>query len=167
MEVVSETPAACLRSAQAAVDIGVDRLLGGTDIAAVDTILAGTTIEYFPYPGRPVEHPTRLEGRPEDIARDCRKFMSAGAAGADLLAYRAVDAEPIDLVKSARTALGEGELIVAGSIADRDQIAILDDAGVDGFTIGTVLFEGGFAPGPREFPAQVRAVLDCLPPSHG
>ena len=89
--------------------------------------------------------------------------MAEGCAGADLLAYRAVDAAPMDLVKAARSALGEGELIVAGSIVDCDQIALLNDAGVDGFTIGTVLFEGSFAPGPGDFAAQVRAVLDCLP----
>lgn len=55
-------------------------------------------------------------------------------------------------------------MIVAGSIADRDQIKLLEDAGVDGFTIGTVLFEGSFAPGRVDFAEQVRAVLDCLPP---
>ena len=164
MEVVSETPAACLNSARTAVDIGVDRLLGGTDIGAVKAILSGTGIAYFPFPGHPVDHPTRLEGRPEDIAKDCREYMAAGCAGADLLAYRAVDAEPIDLVKAARAALEGGELIVAGSIVDDAQIKLLDDAGVDGFTIGTVLFEGNFAPGHGEFVAQVRAVLDCLPP---
>ena len=91
--------------------------------------------------------------------------MAEGCAGADLLAYRAVDAEPIDLVKAARAALEGGELIVAGSIVDRAQIKLLDDAGVDGFTIGTVLFEGSFAPEPGDFAAQVRAVLDCLPPT--
>ena len=163
MEVVSESPDACLTSARTAVDIGVDRLLGGTDVGAVKAILSDTGIAYFPYPGHPVDHPTRLEGRPEDIARDCRTYMAEGCAGADLLAYRAVDAAPMDLVKAARSALGEGELIVAGSIVDCDQIALLNDAGVDGFTIGTVLFEGSFAPGPGDFAAQVRAVLDCLP----
>ena len=54
---------------------------------------------------------------------------------------------------------------MAGSIVDRAQIKLLDDAGVDGFTIGTVLFEGSFAPGSDDFATQVRAVLDCLPPT--
>ncbi len=107
MEVVSESPAAYLNSARTAVDIGVDRLLGGTDIGAVKAILPGTGIAYFPFPGHPVDHPTRLEGRPEDIAKDCRAYMAEGCAGADLLAYRAVDAAPIDLVKAARTPLGD------------------------------------------------------------
>jgi uncharacterized protein related to proFAR isomerase len=167
MEVVSETPEACLESARVAVDIGVDRLLGGTDIGAVKAVLSGSNIAYFPFPGCPVDHPTRLEGRPEDIARDCRRFMAEGAAGADLLAYRAVDAEPIDLVKAARAALDGGELIVAGSIVERDQIERLEDAGVDGFTIGSALFDGEFAPGRDGLAAQVQAVLDCLRPPYG
>lgn len=162
MEVVSETPEACLESARVAVDIGVDRLLGGTDIGAVKAILSDSNIAYFPFPGHPVDHPTRLEGRPEDVAEDCRRFMAEGAAGADLLAYRAVDAEPIDLVKAARGALGGGELIVAGSIVDRDQIKLLEGAGVDGFTIGSALFDGDFAPGRDGLAAQVQAVLECL-----
>lgn len=162
MEVVSETPEACLESARVAVDIGVDRLLGGTDIGAVMAILSDSNIAYFPFPGHPVDHPTRLEGRPEDVAEDCRRFMAEGAAGADLLAYRAVDAEPIDLVKAARGALGGGELIVAGSIVDRDQIKLLEGAGVDGFTIGSALFDGDFAPGRDGLAAQVQAVLECL-----
>jgi len=162
MEVVSETPEACLESARVAVDIGVDRLLGGTDIGAVKAILSNSNIAYFPFPGHPVGHPTRLEGRPEDVAGDCRRFMAEGAAGADLLAYRAVDAEPIDLVKAARGALGGGELIVAGSIVDRDQIKLLEGAGVDGFTIGSALFDGDFAPGRDGLAAQVQAVLECL-----
>ncbi len=41
---------------------------------------------------------------------------------------------------------------------------LLDGAGVDGFTIGSALFEGNFASGHGDFAAQVRAVLDCLPP---
>ena len=45
--------------------------------------------------------------------RSCRADMAEGCAGADLLAYRAVDAAPIDLVKVARAALDGGELIVA------------------------------------------------------
>jgi hypothetical protein len=39
-----------------------------------------------------------------------------GCAGIDLLAYRATDAEPLDLVRAARAATS-GRLVVAGSIA--------------------------------------------------
>ena len=162
MEVVSETPEACLRSARAAAELGVDRLLGGTDTAAILPILKGTGIAYYPFPGFPVDHPTLLKGSPDDVYRHCRDFMAQGAAGVDLLAYRATEAAPMELVRAARAALPEGELIVAGSIDSPSQIEELESAGVDGFTIGTAVIDGVFAPDSDGVVAQVRAVLDCL-----
>ena len=162
MEVVSETPEACLNSARVAVELGVDRLLGGTDIAAINPVLEGSGIAYYPFPGFPVDHPTKLKGRPDDIAAHCRAFMASGAAGVDLLAYRATEAEPLDLVEAARTALDGGELIVAGSIDSPAQVRALDKAGVDGFTIGTAVFDGTFQAGCDGIVPQIRAVLDCL-----
>jgi hypothetical protein len=162
MEVVSETPEACLRSARVAVDLGVDRLLGGTDIAAIKPILEGSNIAYYPFAGFPVNHPTQLRGQPDDIAAHCKAFMDEGAAGVDLLAYRATEAAPIDLVTAARAALGVGELIVAGSIDSPEQVRALRDAGVDGFTIGTAVFDGTFQAGCNGVGQQIRAVLDCL-----
>jgi hypothetical protein len=162
MEVVSETPDACLQSAHVAADLGVDRLLGGTDMAAISPVLQGSDTAYYPFPGFPVEHPTKLRGQPDDIAAHCRTFMANGAAGIDLLAYRATDAEPIDLVKAARSALGAGELIVAGSIDSAEQVQALRAAGVDGFTIGTAVFDGTFRSGCDGVAPQIRAVLDCL-----
>ena len=162
MEVVSVTPEAGLKSAHLAAELGVDRLLGSTEIDAIKPVLSDTGVAYFPFPGYPVDHPTRLKGDAEDIARHCRDFMAQGADGVDLLAYRAIDAHSIDLIKAARGALTEGELIVAGSIADPDQVRLLEDAGVDGFTIGSAVFDGVFATDRDGLAAQVQAVLDCL-----
>ncbi len=61
MEVVSATPDRARQSLAAARDIGVDRVLGGTDIAAARETF-GDLSRYFPFAGRPVGHPTRLEG---------------------------------------------------------------------------------------------------------
>jgi len=85
MEVVSETPEACLRSAAVARDLGIDRLLGGTQVAESQSMLAGSDTAYFPFPGRPVGHPTKLGGSPADVEAHCRNFVAAGCAGADLL----------------------------------------------------------------------------------
>src|SRR5262245_53967529 len=48
-EVVSERKQDELRSAQAAVDLGVDYLLGGVHAAEVTKLIAGTGIQYFPF----------------------------------------------------------------------------------------------------------------------
>lgn len=161
-EVVSETPEACLASTRTAVTLGVDRLLGGTDIAAVGKILDGSGIAYYPFAGFPVGHPTRLGGTPGDIAGHCRAFMASGAAGVDLLAYRATDANPLDLVRAARAGLGAGELIVAGSIDSPARLRLMADAGADGVTIGTALFQNTFAPGQQGVAAQLAAALQAV-----
>ena len=158
MEVVSTTSEACLDSARVARELGVDRLLGGFEAAATMALLAGSGIAYYPFPGRPEGHPTRLHGSPAEVAADCARMEQAGCAGADLLAYRAVDAEPLALVEAARAALS-GELIVAGSIDTPDQIQALAAAGVDAFTIGTAAFEGSFSPGREGLRAQIEDIL--------
>ena len=162
MEVVSETPEACFRSAAIARDLGVDRLLGGTDVGRINDILAGTTTAYFPFPGFPVGHPTRLGGKPTDVTTHCEAFRAAGCAGADLLAFRATDADPLDLIRAARKGIGDGYLIVAGSITSRERIKAVSDAGADAFTIGTAVFDGSYNPRKGSLLSQLGNVLaDC------
>lgn len=161
MEVVSTSREACLRSARAAAEIGVDRLLGGTDVGDVLKILDGTGIGYYPFPGTPVGHPTRLGGSPELVAQHCRDFLQAGCAGVDLLAYRATDADPIDLVRAARRALEGAELIVAGSVDSPQRIRALAQAGADAFTIGSAVFDGSFSPKKGAVTSQLRDVLEA------
>ena len=161
MEVVSTTTEACLQSARVAREIGVDRLLGGTQIDEVMAILAGSNVQYLPFPGKPFGHPTQLRGSAEDVARDCRRFRERGAAGVDLLAYRAVESEPIELVRAARMALDGGVLLVAGGVARPAQVRALAEAGVDAFTVGSAAFDGSFAPGVGSLRSQLKAVLDA------
>jgi hypothetical protein len=162
MEVVSTSREACLRSARAAVEIGVDRLLGGTDVDAVLEVLAGTGIGYYPFPGIPRGHPTELGGTPEDVAAHCREFMIKGCAGADLLAYRATDADPLELVRAARAALGDGELVVAGSVDSAEKIAALGATGANAFTIGSAVFDGSYSPRKGAIRTRLQDVLETL-----
>jgi len=163
MEVVSETPEACMRSAEIGRRLGIDRLLGGTDVAAVKQILAGSATSYYPFPGFPVGHPTKLGGQPADVTTHCERFMAEGCAGADLLAFRATEAEPLDLVRAARRGLGRsGYLIVAGSITSRQRIADVAAAGADAFTIGTAVFDGSYNPRKGSILSQLGDVIaDC------
>jgi hypothetical protein len=158
MEVVSASPEAALQSARVAVEIGVDRLMGGTQVPETLAILAGSAIEYLPFPGRPEGHPTRLGGSAADVAADCRRFRELGCFGADLLAFRAVEADPMELVHAARDAL-DGYLMVAGSVDSPERIRSLAAAGVDGFTIGSAVFDGSFASRLGATTSQLREVL--------
>jgi glycerate-2-kinase len=160
MEVVSTSREACLRSARVARDIGVDRLLGGTQVEDVLAILAGSAVRYLPFPGRPFEHPTRLAGSPAQVEDDCRRFQAMGCAGVDLLAYRATEADPLELVRAARRGT-DGILLVAGSVNTPAQIRDLAAAGADAFTVGSAAFDGSFAPRMGSLRSQLRAVLDA------
>lgn len=162
MEVVSTTPEACLNSARIAAGLGIDRLLGGTDVVGVQEAIRGTATKYYPFPGRPQGHPTKLGGSPGEVEAQCRNFAARGCAGADLLAYRATEADPIDLVRAARRGLGANYLIVAGSVASAKQISALAGAGADAFTIGSAVFDGSYAPDRGSILSQLSAVqADC------
>jgi hypothetical protein len=158
LEVVSTTRKAVLRSLQVARDLGVDRVLGGTDLDAAKRIL-GDLSGYFPFPGCPIGHPTRLDGSAELVAEHSRKAQAMGCGGVDLLAYRATEADPLDLVRAARAALPVGRLIVAGSISTKGQIDALAEAGVDAITIGSAVFACAFVPGKRSLRGQIEDIL--------
>jgi hypothetical protein len=160
MEVVSTTPEACLNSARVARDIGVQRLLGGTQVDEVLEIVKGSATTYHPFPGKPFSHPTKLAGSAADVEADCKRFAAKGCAGVDLLAYRATEADPLELVRAARRGT-PGYLLVAGSVATAAQIKALKAAGADGFTIGSAAFDGSFSPLVGSLRSQLRAILDA------
>jgi len=163
MEVVSTSPQACLESARIARDLGVMRLLGGTQVSEILTLLKGSNTEYYPFPGKPVGHPTKLGGTVADVEADCRSFTRDGCWGCDILAYRATEADPIELVKAARRGLGGGKyLIVAGAVTSPEKIRSIKAAGADAFTIGSAVFNGSYSPSKGSILSQLRDVLtDC------
>jgi hypothetical protein len=161
LEVVSTTAEECASSARLARAIGIDRLLGGTRAEEILAILDGSAVAYLPFPGRPFGHPTQLGGSADDIAADCARFRGLGCAGVDLLAYRATEADPIELVRAAREAT-DGILLVAGGVCDAERVRALAAAGADSFTVGSAAFDGTFAPGAGPLlHEQLRAVLDA------
>jgi hypothetical protein len=162
MEVVSTTPEAALQSARVARELGVDRLLGGTppSVDEILAILAGSNVQYLPFPGRPHDHPTKLGGSAAQITDDTKRSRAKGCAGVDLLAYRATEADPIELVRAARAA-SDGILLVAGGVKSAAQIRALNDAGADSFTVGSAALDGSFAPRMGSLRSQLQAVLDA------
>jgi hypothetical protein len=160
LEVVSTTPEAVVRSLETGKALGVDRILGGTDLPAAQRVL-GDLGGYFPFPGHPVGHPTQLFGSPALVAEHTRAARAQGCGGVDLLAYRATESDPIELVRAARAALAGGTLIVAGSVHSAAQIHALAAAGADAFTVGSAVFDGSFSPMKGSFGAQIGDILDA------
>jgi len=158
LEVVSTSEEDEIRSIQAARDIGVDWVLGGTHAAVGAEILAGSNIKYCPFPGRVEGHPSILKGEIDEIARHARQLMTLPeVVGADLLAYRHVSVDPLQLIRAVATAV-TGPLIVAGSINSVERIRDVAAAGAWGFTIGGAIFEGRL-PGAPGIGAQLEAAL--------
>ena len=140
LEVVSEDPADELRSIGAALEIGVDWLLGGTHPDEALEIIAGTPVRYCPFPGRVIGHPSQLRGTIDEIAADAAALTARpGVHGLDLLAYR-YDGD-VEALTAAVNARASGPVIAAGSVDSLERIAALARIGVWGFTIGGAIFD--------------------------
>src|SRR5208337_2287443 len=154
MEVVSTTREA---------DLSVDLLMGGVHVEEGLRILKGSATRYLPFAGKPSGHPTRLGGSAPEVEAQCRAFATKGCAGVDILAYRATEAEPLDLIAACRRGLSErGAVVVAGSVNSAERVRAIRAAGADAFTIGTAAIDASYAPGAGPLEAQLKAVLeDC------
>jgi hypothetical protein len=158
LEVVSTSAADELRSLRAALEIGVDWVLGGTHPDRGMPILAGSDVRYCPFPGIVEGHPSVLKGEIDAIAAHARELTATdGIFGVDLLAYRHPDADPVALTRAVVEA-ASGPVIAAGSVASVEQIADLESAGAWGFTIGGAIFEQRLPGGPS-VAGQVAATL--------
>jgi hypothetical protein len=160
MEVVSSTPETIDASIRMAVRTGAERVLGGQDTEAALEALSATGAAYYPFPGLPAGHPTVLHGDAGLVEADCARFRAAGCAGADLLAYRSAEADPLELIRAARRGLGDGWLIVAGSVDSPERIADIRTAGADAFTIGTAVFDNRFDAASGDIARQCVRILE-------
>lgn len=159
LEVVSLDRKSEIASAQAAIEIGVDMLLGGTRAKVVLPILAGTPIQYFPFPGIITGHPSVLEGSTDAIVESARELTAhQGVHGLDLLAYRSRDENVPDLIKAVCSAVNK-PVYVAGSIDTPERIAITRTAGAAGFTIGTAALDGRYPAEGEDLACQLKAIM--------
>jgi mannose-6-phosphate isomerase-like protein (cupin superfamily) len=158
LEVVSLDRDSEIVSAKAAVDIGVDVLLGGTRVDDVLPILQGTGIQYFPFPGRISGHPSVLEGSIAEIIQSAKAITAyEGVHGLDLLAYRSKEDVPT-LMKAVCAAVSK-PVLMAGSIDTPERIGAVKDAGAAGFTIGTAALDGRYAAKAPDLPTQLAAII--------
>lgn len=157
LEVVSLAEEDELRSAQTALDLGVDYLLGGTRWRAVGDLVKGRGIRYFPYPGRVEGHPGTLAGSAQEILADARE-MQGSVDGINLLAYRH---QTIDGAELTTAVLADVELpvIVAGSIDSIARIEAVTGAGAWGFTIGAAALDCKVVDG--DLRAQLEAIVEA------
>jgi len=157
LEVVSLDKESEVASAKAAVDIGVDILLGGTNVDEVLPVLKGTDIRYYPFPGRIEGHPSVLAGSIDEIVESAQALAARdGVHGLDLLAYRST--ENVTGLMAAVCAAADKPVIMAGSIGSRERIEIVRRSGAAGFTIGTAALDGDYPADSPELEAQLRSI---------
>ncbi len=159
LEVVSERADDELRSVAAALEIGVDWVMGGTHPDEALRLLEGSGLKYCPFPGDVHGHPSVLTGSISDIAESARSLTAReGVHGLDLLVYRYQgDSE---LLVPAVLEAATGPVIAAGSVDSVDRIDWLAEQGIWAFTVGGAVFENRF-PANSTVNDQVAFVLDA------
>jgi hypothetical protein len=157
LEVVSSTQESELLSIEAAIKLNVDYLLGGRHATDAVKLLKGKNIQYFPFAGHTIGHPTRLTGSVQEIVEDAKALCALdGVHGLDLLAYRFAGDVP-ELARQVLQAVNK-PVIAAGSIDSLERIHTMQAAGMWGFTVGSALFNGLFPA--NNMKAQIDSILE-------
>ena len=156
LEVISNTQESELRSIEAAIELKVDYLLGGRHAKEAVKLIKGRNIQYFPFAGHTVGHPTKLTGTIQEIVEDAKELCALeGVHGLDLLAYRFAGDVP-DLAHQVVQAVKK-PVIAAGSIDSPERVQIMRASGMWAFTVGSALFDGLFPT--NSMKVQVESVL--------
>jgi hypothetical protein len=161
LEVVSLDAKSELTSAEMALQLKVDYLLGGTRPQLIAPLVRPHPVKYFPFVGSIHGHPSELRGTIPDITAQARKISGMdGVDGLDLLAYRFAGDVP-GLIQQVHQASLK-PIIVAGSIHNQARIEVVKKAGVQGFTVGTAAFENRFDDQEQGLKAQLGAILKAV-----
>lgn len=158
LEVVSLTEEDELKSARAAVALGVDYLIGGTRWLQVSKLIEGRNIKYFPYVGEIIGHPARLGGDADRMIHEAEE-MGDVVDGINLLSFRHVELDGLQLLSDFVSRVAK-PVICAGSISTPERIAEVSAAGAWAFTVGTAALDGIVAKDPA-LTAQIATILDA------
>ncbi|MCX2684687.1 hypothetical protein OO306_03875 [Pseudomonas sp. DCB_AW] len=143
LEVVTFDEESCLACAKMAVDYGFDYLTGTLFFPSVAEYLKDKPIRYYPFVGNVGGSPVKLVGSQQSILDDAARLEAAGVHGLDLVAYRYVDGDPVQLA-SELVANAKTEVIIAGSIQSEERLAIMKEINPFAFTMGGALFDKRF-----------------------
>jgi hypothetical protein len=160
LEVVTYTEESCFESARMAVEFGFDYLTGTRYFPAVGEYLKDKPVRFYPFVGDVSGSPVLLNGTTREILEDGKRLRQAGVDGLDLVAYRYVDGDPVELAKRVVAEAG-AEVIIAGSIGSEERIGIVNEINPFAFTMGSALFDGLFAPG-GDFRANLERVIEVM-----
>jgi hypothetical protein len=140
VEIVGDSAESEAASANLAVSVGADILIGGQHPDAVLPILAGSSIGYYPSVGDLTVEPGRMYGEIDEIVAEAEQLIGMpGVDGVMLLGYRFVG-DQSELIR--RISAIEGIKVVnAGTVDSAERIQELDGAGFWAFTIGSAVLD--------------------------
>jgi hypothetical protein len=162
LEVVTYSEEEHFRGVDLALKIGANNLIGGMPMYTEKTIAylkqKKGQVGFYPYAGKITGHPCILGGTVEEIIKDGKDAEKHGVNGLNLLLYRYTDDQK-KLLAATKTL--KVPLIVAGNVANFEQIKELKESKIWAFTIGGALLEGKFARN-GSTKEQIQAVLKSL-----
>lgn len=159
LEVVTYSEEECMAGAKLAVEMGFDILMGTLFYPAVWEYLKDKNIKYFPFVGKVSGSPSILEGTPEEIAEEAKKYEAMGVAGFDILAYRHTSC-PEEAAKKLIESV-KIPVVIAGSVNGRERMQFVESTGAYGFTMGSALFAKDFVKD-GSFRDNLKAVCDLM-----
>jgi len=162
LEVVTYSEEEHFRGVDLARNIGADNLIGGMPMYTKKTMdylkQKKAPLGFYPYIGTITGHPCVLGGSIPEILRDGKEAEKQGINGINLLLYRYTEDQ-----KKLLSAIKELKkpLIVAGNVANFEQIMELKQNNIWAFTIGGAVLEKKFASA-GSTKEQIQAVLKGL-----
>ena len=160
LEVVRYTEQEVLESADLAVNIGFDYLMGTLYYDSIWELI-DNEIKYLPFCGKVYAHPSILDGTISEIIKDAKDMEAKGVDGFDLLAYRYKYQDKVPELLEKLIEAVSVPIVSAGSIDSFDRLKKTVDSGVWAFTIGSAFFEKKFAPG-ESYRKNVETVFEKL-----
>lgn len=158
LEVIAYDEQNGLKGAEMAVECGVDILMGTVFYDSINNFCKENNLKYMPFVGRVSERPSILEGDIDDMIQEANIYISKGAYGIDLLGYRYISGNPIELNKKIVEKIN-APVCIAGSINSYQRLDEIKEANPWSFTIGGAFFENKFG---ENFEKQINNVCNYI-----
>ena len=158
LEVIAYDEQNGLKGAQMAVACGVDILMGTVFYDSINIFCKENKLKYMPFVGQVSERPSILEGDIDDMIQEANIYISKGAYGIDLLGYRYISGNPIELNKKIVEKIN-APVCIAGSINTYKRLDEIKEANPWSFTIGGAFFENKFG---EDFEQQINNVCNYI-----
>jgi len=158
LEVIAYDEQNGLKGAEMAVQCGVDILMGTVFYDSINNFCKENNLKYMPFVGQVSERPSILEGDIDDMIQEANIYISKGAYGIDLLGYRYISGNPIELNKKIVEKIN-APVCIAGSINTYKRLDEIKEANPWSFTIGGAFFENKFG---EDFEKQINNVCNYI-----